>query len=179
MYERISCKIKTEYWRICLLFPLRDSILFYSIQLVRDISVNVFTCSSKEMTLGWIFSKVKWYTAFAVASERFGRCVQKSVRSCLEMTRLTFSLTTVKKKQQQKKYSMTSCSKPSWTCWKHKLRGTAHTCFHKGLQGFQLIHICKLNSLVQNLSISMKCYTKIHFYKVVYMLKRPNLINTI
>lgn len=84
-----------------------------------------------------------------------------------------------KKKTTTKKYSMTSCSKPSWTCWKHKLRGTAHTCFHKGLQGFQLIHICKLNSLVQNLSISMKCYTKIHFYKVVYMLKRPNLINTI
>lgn len=31
-----------------------------------------------------------------------------------------------------------------------------HTCFNKGLQGFQLICICKLNSFVQNLSIPTK-----------------------
>lgn len=123
--------------------------------------VKAFTCSSKEMTLGWIFSKVKWYTAFAVASGRFGRCVQKSVRSCLEMTRLTFSLTTVK-------------AKKIVTVWHHfyiqvyhvensNWERTSHTCFDKGLQGFQLICICKLNSLVQNLSISMAHDTKTHF----------------
>lgn len=63
-----------------------------------SIELRVFctthTCSSNEMTLGWIFSRVKWHTAFAVPSGRFGRCVQKSVNSCLDMTKLTFSLTT-------------------------------------------------------------------------------------
>lgn len=34
-----------------------------------------------------------------------------------------------------------------------------HTCFYKGLQGFQLISICKLNGLFQNLSISAKDFT--------------------
>lgn len=58
-------------------------------------SFRTLTCSSNEMTLGWIFSRVKWHTAFAVPSGRFGRCEQKSVNSCLDMTRLTFSLTTV------------------------------------------------------------------------------------
>lgn len=64
------------------------------------------------MTLGWIFSKVKWYTALAVASGRLGRCVQKSVSSCLEMTRLTFSLTTAKDQTEtlhQDKLLKTKC----------------------------------------------------------------------
>ena len=64
------------------------------------------TCSSKEMTLGCIFSKVKWYIALAVLSGRLGRCVQKSVRSCLEMTRLTFSLTTTMEEGNKECMSM-------------------------------------------------------------------------
>ena len=88
--------------------------------------IEVFTCSSKEMTLGWIFSKVKWYTALAVASGRLGRCVQKSVSSCLEMTRLTFSLTT--EIERHRIYCKKSCLranalsmlKKAWSNWRTK-----------------------------------------------------------
>ena len=44
--------------------------------------------------------------ALAVLSGRLGRCVQKSVRSCLEMTRLTFSLTTTREEAKKECMSM-------------------------------------------------------------------------
>lgn len=119
-------------------------------------SVRAFTCSSKEMTRGWIFSKVKWYTALAVASGRFGRCVQKSVSSCLEMTRLTFSLTTDQERNNMVRYPVYILMYK--VCCVKRIGGH-HTCFNKGLQGFQLICICKLNGLVQNLSIPTRDFT--------------------
>lgn len=119
-------------------------------------SVRAFTCSSKEMTRGWIFSKVKWYTALAVASGRFGRCVQKSVSSCLEMTRLTFSLTTDQERNNMVRYPVYILMYKA--CCVERIGGQ-HTCFNKGLQGFELICICKLNGLVQNLSIPTKDFT--------------------
>jgi hypothetical protein len=55
---------------------------------------NLHTCSSNEMTRVWTFSSVKWATSLAKASDNFVKCEQKSDSNCLEMTRLTFSLTT-------------------------------------------------------------------------------------
>lgn len=60
------------------------------------------TCSSNEMTLGCIFSRVKWYISLAVLSGRLGRWVQKSVSSWRDITRLTFSFTTSSETQERK-----------------------------------------------------------------------------
>lgn len=58
---------------------------------------NKQTCSSKETTLGWTLSKVKWDTTLETSSGNFVRLLPTSVKSCLEITRLTFSFTTVNK----------------------------------------------------------------------------------
>lgn len=55
------------------------------------------TCSSNEMTRGWTFSKVYCDTAWETSSANFVRWTLTSVSSCLDMTKLTFSFTTVNK----------------------------------------------------------------------------------
>lgn len=62
----------------------------------------LLTCSSNEMTLGCIFSRVKWYISLAVLSGRLGRWVQKSVSSWRDITRLTFSFTTSSETRERK-----------------------------------------------------------------------------
>ena len=56
------------------------------------------TCSSNETTLGWSFSRVKWAMSLPMLSGKLGRMLeQKSLRTCREITRLTFSWATKNK----------------------------------------------------------------------------------
>ena len=56
--------------------------------------VSVATCSSNDTTLGCTLSNVKWATSFPTASGNDEKYEQNSVRICLDITKLTFSLAT-------------------------------------------------------------------------------------